>query len=101
MSFIRYCGIEPSILEESHHSITYGTPDFSVPLPPSYYREIWEYKNADTESIQKVISNFDWSKAFRNKDANENCKLLTDTLMNLSRNYIPNEIKKFDCKTPE
>ena len=48
-----------------------------------------------------MISNFDWSKAFRNKDANEKCKLLTDTLMNLFRNYIPNEIKKFDWKTPE
>ena len=36
-------------------------------------REIWDYKNTDTESIQKAISNFDWPKAFRNKNANESC----------------------------
>ena len=101
MSFIRNYGIEQPIYEKCHHNITYGTLDFNVPLPPPYYREIWDYKNADTESIQKAISNFDWPKAFRNKNANESCKLLTDTLMNIFRNYIPHKTKKFDCKTPD
>ena len=80
VSFIRNYGIKQSIYEKCHH-ITYGTLDFNVPLPPTYYREIWDYKNTDTDSIQKAISNFDWSKAFRNKNTNENCKLLTDTLI--------------------
>ena len=101
MSFIRNYGTEQSIYEKCRHSITYRTLDFNVPLPPPYYREIWDYKNADTESIQKAISNFDWPKAFRNKNANESCKLLTDTLMNIFRNYIPHKTKKFDCKTPD
>ena len=74
---------------------------FNVPLPPPYYREIWHYKNADTESIQKAISNFDWPKAFRKKNVNESCKLLTYKLMNIFRIYIHHKIKKFDCKTPE
>ena len=56
MSFIRYVGIEPSIFEECHR-ITHGTPDFNVSPLTSYYKEIWDYKNADTESIQKPISN--------------------------------------------
>ena len=89
VSFIRNYGIKQSIYEKCHRNITYDTLDFNVPLPPPYYREIWDFKNANTESIQKTISNFDWSKAFSNKKANENCKLLTDTLMNIFRNYIP------------
>ena len=101
MSFVRNHGIEQSIYEKCHRNITYGTLDFYVPLSSLYYREIWYYKNADTESIQKAISNFDWPKAFRNKNANESCKLLTDTLMNIFRNYIPHITKKFDYKTPE
>ena len=60
-----------------------------------------DYKNTDTESIQKAISNFDWSKTFRNKNTNENCRLLTVTLFNIFRNYIPHKTKKFDYKTPE
>ena len=83
VSFIRNYGIEQSIYEKCHHNITYGTLDFNVPLPPLYYREIWDCKNPDTESIQKAISNFDWPKLFRNKNANESCKVLTDTLMNI------------------
>ena len=58
MSSIRYYGIEQSIFEECRHNITRGTPDFNAsPLTP-YYKEIWDYKNADTESIQKAISSF-------------------------------------------
>ena len=59
VSFIRNYGIEQSIYEKCHHNITYGTLDFNVPLPPLYYRDIWDYKNSDTESIQKAISNLD------------------------------------------
>ena len=71
----------------------YMVLDFNVPLSPPYYREIQDYKYANTESIQKAISNFDWPKAFRNKNANESCKLLTDTLMVILRNYIPTKPK--------
>ena len=91
VSFIRNYGIEQSIYEKCHHNITYGTLDFNAPLPPPYYREIWDYKNADTESIQKTISNFDWPKLFRNKNAK----------LYIFRNYIPHKTKKFDYKTPE
>ena len=45
VSFIRNYGIEQSIYEKCHHNITYGTLDFNVPLPPPYYREIWDFKN--------------------------------------------------------
>ena len=60
LSFIRNYGIEQSIYEKCRHKITYSTPDFNVPLPPPYYRQIWNYENVDTECIQKAISNFDW-----------------------------------------
>ena len=97
MSFIRNYGIEQFIFEKCHHNIKDGNLDFNVPLPPPYYREIWDCKNADTESIQKAISNF----RNRNKNGNENCKLLTDTLMNIFRNYISHETKKIGYKTPK
>ena len=74
--------------------------DVNVLLLPPYYREIFDYKNADNESIEKAVSNFDWPKEFRNKNANENCKLLTGTLMNISRN-IPLKSKKLDYNTHE
>ena len=49
------CLIEKKIHEKCHHDILYGTLNFSVRLPPPYYREVWNYKHANTENIQKAI----------------------------------------------
>ena len=38
---------------------------------------------------------------FRNKNANESCRLLTDTLTNVFRNYVGHKTRKFDYKAPE
>ena len=39
--------------EKYHRDIIYGTFDFNGALP--YEREIWDYKHANTENIQKAI----------------------------------------------
>ena len=77
----------------------YKTPQWMNTLIISALKKNWDYKNADTKSIQKTISNFDLFQVFRNKNANESCKLLTDILINVFRNYIPHKTKKVDYKT--
>ena len=51
--------------------------------------------------FKKAISMFDWHKAFKNKNTNEMARILTDTLMNIFKNFIPHKTKKFNCKYPE
>ena len=63
--------------------------------------EIWDYKHANAENIQKAISMFYWQKAFKNKNTNEMTRLLTDTVMNIFKHFIPHKSKKFECKHPE
>ena len=75
--------------------------NFNVPLPPPYYREIWDHKHVNTENIQKAVSMFDWHKAFKNKNTNEVTEIPTDSLMNIFKNFIPHKTKKFDRKYPE
>ena len=43
------------------------------------FSNIWDYKHANAENIQKAISMFDWHKAFKNKNTNEMTRILTDT----------------------
>ena len=100
-SLTKNCGIGHSIYDKCHHNIIYGTLNFKVPLPPPYYREIWVYKKANIQNIQKAISMFDWRSAFKGNTVNKNCKILTDTLMNIFENFIPHKTKEFDYKTPE
>ena len=101
LNITRNCGIEKTIHEKCHHDIVYGTLNFHVPLPPPYYREIWDYKHANTENIQKAISIFDWHKGFKNKNTHEMTRVLTDTLLNIFKIVIPHKTKKFDCKYPK
>ena len=74
---------------------------FSMHRSPSYYRDVWDYKQANTESIQKAVSSFDWFKVLVHRNENEKCKILTDILFNIFKNFIPNKIQKFDTKTPD
>ena len=73
-SFVKNCGSELQIYEKYHHNFIYGASNFHVPLPPPYYRDIWDYNHANTESIQKAISNFDLCKSFLHRSVNEKCK---------------------------
>ena len=100
-SFVKNCGSELSIYEKCHHNIIYGTLNFDIPHPLPHYRDVWDYKHANTESIQKAISPFDWSKAFLHQNAKEKCKILTDVLLNVFKNHIPHKTQKFDYKTPD
>ena len=76
-------GIEQSIYHKCHHNIIYGKLNFDIPLPPPYYRKIWDYKKANTEAIKRDISVF-----------------LSLTLLNIFNNFISNKISKFSYKKP-
>ena len=94
-------GIEQSIYDKYHDNIIYGKLNFDIPLPPPYYRKLWDYKKANTGTIQRAISAFNWDMAFYNKDTNDKIKILNDeTLLDIFSNFIPNKISEFDYKKP-
>ena len=47
-----------------------------------------------------IESLFHWEKAFENLSINETFVLLNNTLLNIFRNYIPNEIVKTSYRDP-
>ena len=60
-----------------------------------------KFSNANTESIQKAISTFDWFKAFLHRNANEKYKILTDILLNVFKYFISIKLQKIDYKTSD
>ena len=93
-------GIDVSIFEKCHHNIIFGKIEISVPLPPAYVREVWDYSKANAENIKKAISSFNWNKAFENLSIDAKVELLNETLLNILRNYIPNKKIKWDYRQP-
>ena len=75
-SVISNYGVDVSIFEKCHHKITYGKIIIRVPLPPTYVRQIWNYKRATIECVKKALSNFDWNEAFENPSLDEKIQLL-------------------------
>ena len=64
--------------------------------PPPYAREVWHYKLANSDCIQRAIKNFDLEKAFFNVDVNKKVVLFNETILNLICNFIPHEIVTCD-----
>ena len=73
----------------------FGKINIRIPLPPSYVREVWDYRKANVKSMPKAVQTFDRVKAFGNLSVDGEIDVLNETLMNIFRNYIPN--KKVKC----
>ena len=96
LNLISNYGVHLSKFEKCHHNIIFGKINIRIPLPPSYAREILDYRKANVKSIRKVIQSFDWIIfLFGNISVDWKINVLNETLMNIFRNYSPN--KKVKC----
>ena len=66
-------GVDPTLEKICYHNLAFGKINFNTPLPPPFYRDIWDYKRGNVEMIQKSITNFVWKRAFSNSSVNEKC----------------------------
>ena len=98
--FLCNVGVEQTIYNKCNHNIIYGLLNLNIPLPPPYYREVWDYKNTGPVCIQRAISLVNWNDVFSNKTADEKVKSLYNILLNIFKNFIPNKVIKFDYKYP-
>ena len=85
-----------SLLEKCHHNIVYGKLDFKILIPPPYIREVYDYKSASAESIQRFISIIDWDFLFLGKSINKKVDILNECLKNIFHNFVPNKVIKCD-----
>ena len=67
---------------------------------PLYERLVWDYKNSDSQSINKAIEMFNWEKLFQNKNIHDHLKLFNETIVNIASDYIPNKFIICNDKDP-
>ena len=84
----------------SSYQIIYATLSLKICFPPSYRREVCHYNRAQGDLIQKSIAHFDWDRAFTNLCVNDQVELFEDTLLNIFRNFIPQETIECSHKDP-
>ena len=84
-------GVHPSLHPNCHHQLIYAKFNLQIYYPPQYYREVWHYNNVNTELIRRAVDQFNWQKAFLNKNINEKVNIFNETILNILRNFIPHE----------
>ena len=84
-------GVHPSLHPNCHHQLIYAKFNLQIYYPPQCYREVWHYNDANTELIRRAVDQFNWQKAFLNKNVNEKVNIFNETILNILRNFIPHE----------
>ena len=74
--------------------------NLKIEYPSLYKQLVRDYKNADTQSINKAIEIFNWEKVFQNKNIHDHLKLFNETIVNIVSNYIPNKCITCNNKEP-
>ena len=75
-------------------------PSIHVTTPPPSLREIWCYREANSELTRRSIKEFDWERAFSNTSVNEKIDIFNRTALNIFSNLFPHEIIVCDGKDP-
>ena len=89
-----------SFHENCHHQIIYSMFDLKILYPPPCERTVWHYQKADTELIKRSLENFDWKNVFSNWNPNEQVSVLTNTVVDIMSNFIPNETILINDRDP-
>ena len=61
---------------------------------------MWHYDRADHKAIKQSIAIIDWDRIFLNLPVNSQVEIFNEYLMNIFKNFIPNEIIEINDKDP-
>ena len=93
-------GVHPSLHSNCYHQIIFAKFNLEIVYLPPYVREVWHYKDANTQLIRRAINEFNWQRAFLNTNVNEKVDIFNSTILNILSNLIPHEFLVYDDKEP-
>ena len=95
-------GVRPSLDPSVKHQITFAKINHKIPPPPKFKRKIWHFKSADATLIREAIANYNWmEKLGEFANPSDQVKHLTECILHIMSNFVPNEEKTFSPREPE
>ena len=90
-------GVRTSLDPTCKHQITFCKLNFKIPPLPSYKRHLWHFDKAESQLIEKTVSEFPWELHLAmNKKPTSQVNLLNQTILNIMSNFVPNN--NITCK---
>ena len=93
-------GVQPSLHPNCHHQLVFSKFDLSIYYPPRYERTACYYNRANADLIRRAVNLFVWDKALRFNDGDKQVAFFSDTLMNITQNFISNKTIICDDRDP-
>ena len=78
--------------------IVYAKFNLEITYTPPSLPEVWHYKDANIELIQRAINEFNWTRAFSNTNVNEKVNIFNNTILNILSNFYPRETLTSNAK---
>ena len=57
-------GVHYSLHSSCHHQTVFAKFNLKICYPPSYSRQAWNFKEAETGLIRRALNDFNWERAF-------------------------------------
>ena len=92
--------VDPPPDSTCHHYINHIELSLRIPYQKSISKRVWHYGRANVRALYESCNAFDWRRAFDGKSIDESVELFDSTVLNIARNFIPNEIKTTKAKDP-
>ena len=93
-------GVQPSLHPNCPHQLVFSKFDLSIYYPPRYERTACYYIKANADLIRRAVNLFVWDKALRFNDVDKQVAIFSDTLMNITQNFISNKTIICDDRDP-
>ena len=90
-NLISESGVHSSLFDRCHHQIIYAKLNLKINFPKPYERLIWDFSRANINAIKRSLHNINWINALNNKSVNEKVNFLSDCLINIFTNFVPNK----------
>ena len=84
-------GVHVSLHHNCHHQIVFAKFSLMISYPPTYPREVRHYRKANTDLFRRVISNFNWKRAFYNTNVTKKVFIFNKTILKVFYNYFPHK----------
>ena len=93
-------GVHLSLHPNCHHQLIYAKFNLQIYYSPQYYREVWHYHDANTGLIRRAVDQFNWQKAFLNRNVNVKVNIFNETILNKLRHFILHDTVLCDDRVP-
>ena len=80
----------PLVFPRCHHQLIFAKVSFITFFARAYKQRIWDFSSVNINAIRQAVNCVDWHRAFNSLNIDERVKFLTEYILNVFHNFVPN-----------